>query len=486
MKKSNSSSNARTDKANGLGSPHPPPSQDNCDENYTSVFLKYTSEVMAHCTPDVEFDARVQFRLGALKRVYDADFVAVYAVRRSDGFVDTVFSTEMPDRITLPPRFDLRPILPLEHLSLLKEDELICFARNTHDGQFAPVDRSELPNSPYTLTTMPIIIADRRIWIVVCGNPRRFVEYTLSFSLGAGAIKTELSKRIMLEEIAGGDTPFLQTQLPENSIYVRMLGQFTLRAPGGKLDCYNIGGKQCTVLLAKLLLNPRRLVSASELIDMMSPLSAANNPTNALKSALYRIRRASKPILGSDELIVSHHGSYSLNPDFQFILDTARFELFCNMAKRHGVSDIERMALLEYAIRQYHGGLLPGLETDLSILGQTTYYRLIFESSLEQYLDLLLSTDQYSRIFKTIAHIPEQNYTSPNIYRILIDALMKMGYEGMVQTYFNSMMNMMPRHIFRAVEQEFMAKYGHPILQSPSPTQPFKPAFGKPLRPSMA
>ena len=430
------------------------------DANYTSVFLQYTNEVIARCTPDIEFETRIQFRLEALRKVYEADFVSVYAISRIDGFVDTIFSSDEPNRAQLEPRFDLKPLLPLGSLSAFKEDELICFALND-SGVLLQVDRSKIRNSDTAITAVPIICADRRMWAVVCVNPKRFVEYTLSLTLGADAIKTELSKRIMLEEIAGGDTPFLQTRMPQNSIYVRMLGQFTMRTPKGKLDCYNLGGKQCTVLLAKLLLNPRRLIPARELIDMLSPLSVASNPSNALKSTLFRIRKASNPILdGGEELISSHHGSYTLNQNYQFILDTSRFELFSSMAKRRGVSDIERMALLEYAIKQYNGDLLPGLESDLTILGQITYYRLIFENSLEQYLELLLSTEQYQRIFKTIAHISEQHYSSPRIYRILIDALMKMGYEDIAVSYFNNMRRTLPRQALIAIEQEFASKYG--------------------------
>lgn len=284
---------------------------------------------------------------------------------------------------------------------------------------------------------VPFIMADTLLWVLAVICPRRFWKYSLSMTLAADAVKTEISKRLLLEEIAGGSTPFLRVKMPETTIYVKMLGAFKLKVGGRTVDCYDIGGPQCTLLLANLLLYRRRLVSTQEIAGLLVGNAEVDDPKNTVKSVVFRIRKAFKPFLG-DDIIVTNHGSYSLNPKYQFILDISRFELFCSMAKKKYASEIERLALLEYSIRLYRGDLLPGLESEASFLGHITYYRLLFDSALESYFDLMIENGKYTRVFRTVATLTARCCVSPEVHASLIRALVRMNRCDLARSYYDN------------------------------------------------
>lgn len=242
----------------------------------------------------------------------------------------------------------------------------------------------------------------------------------------------------MLEEIAGGETSSLRLNVPTNSIYIKMLGTFQLKINGKTIDCYDIGGRQCTIFLANLLLYRRRLISTQEITELLLRDGEVDNPKNTIKSVVFRIRKAFKPYI-DDDIVITRHGSYMLNPKFKFNLDISRFELYCSMAKRKTTSELERLALLEYAIKLYKGDMLPGLESETTFLGRITYYRLLFDSALENYFAILLKNQRYIQLFRTVANLTAQTCLSSRVHVLLVKALVAMGRQDLARSYIESL-----------------------------------------------
>lgn len=287
------------------------------------------------------------------------------------------------------------------------------------------------------MMVLPFIETSSFLWLVILDRPTRFLEYTLSLRLASDAIKTEISKRLILEELAGGKSTSLHLNIPDNSIYIKMLGTFQLKINGETIDCFDIGGRQCTLFLANLLLYRRRLISTQEITELLLRNGEVDDPKNTIKSVVFRIRKTFKPYIG-DDIIVTRHGSYALNPKFKFNLDISHFELYCSMAKRETTSELEKLALLEYAIKLYKGDMLPGLESEAAFLGRITYFRLLFDSALESYFTILLNNKRYIQIFRTAANLTAQICLAPKIHALLVKALIAMERQDLAGAYIES------------------------------------------------
>lgn len=434
------------------------------DLNYASVFVRFTNQVIRKCTSDREFDERILIRLDALKNVYQANLTSVVAINLRTLDANTMFSSEHGRRpLNDSLAYSLKEFVQEQSLQKLEEDKINYFIRN-EKGVYRLDPSKRAGEREQLLICYPLIKTSNTLWLLNVVNPRRFSEYTLSTSLAGDAIKTEISKRLMLEEIAGGNTPFLQTELPETGIFVKMLGMFQLTSRQGTIDCNSIGGHQCTLLLANMLLHQQRRISTQEIAEILLGNSLANNPRSSVKSAIFRIRKALDPVL-SEGLILSQNNSYFINPDYEIILDVSQFELFCNMAKKKNISDIERLALLEYAIKMYSGNLLPGLETEISLMGHATYYLLLFDNALEEYLKILAQNNKFERIFRTIAHLSTQQKANPEVHLILIKSLIAMNRRDLALAHYRKL----ERHLSQEmldVMREHLAKAEPPPMEA--------------------
>lgn len=408
--------------------------------NYTSVFSYFTNEVISECTPDRGFSTRIMIRLDAVKGVYGAASAFIAAIDKDKGSCEIVF-TDMEDRtgsdrlLGREDRASTERFLNLDVSAFdgLHEDVPVYFV-----GGGVLRDVKEAWDANDLMMVLPFIETSSFLWMVIIDRPTRFLEYTLSLTLAGNAIKTEVSKRLMLEEIAGGETSSLRLNVPTNSIYIKMLGTFQLKINGKTIDCYDIGGRQCAIFLANLLLYRRRLISTQEITELLLRDGEVDNPKNTIKSVVFRIRKAFKPYV-DDDIVITRHGSYMLNPKFKFNLDISRFELYCSMAKRKTTSELERLALLEYAIKLYKGDMLPGLESETTFLGRITYYRLLFDSALENYFAILLKNQRYIQLFRTVANLTAQTCLSSRVHVLLVKALVAMGRQDLARSYIESL-----------------------------------------------
>lgn len=111
-------------------------------------------------------------------------------------------------------------------------------------------------------------------------------------------------------------------------VAVTMLGGFRIRVDGNVLtDEINRSQKLWNVL-CYLIAHRERTVPQSEFIELFWPEENSANPTNALKTLLYRVRSLLEPLFGEGlEPILSQRGAYAWNPAIACEMDVDRFEL---------------------------------------------------------------------------------------------------------------------------------------------------------------
>ncbi len=116
-------------------------------------------------------------------------------------------------------------------------------------------------------------------------------------------------------------------------------------------------GKQLTSLFAFLLVNHSHPIDKDKLINTFWPNS--ENPSNALKYAIYRLRAALKEIeeFKDIDIVISVNNAYQINPNLSVSLDTDAFENAVTIGKKN-----EDLDAYKNAFDIYCGVFLQGVD----------------------------------------------------------------------------------------------------------------------------
>ena len=106
----------------------------------------------------------------------------------------------------------------------------------------------------------------------------------------------------------------------------KMFGGLSVTTDGKTIPLSSQIGKQLTALLSYLICNYKQSVSKEKIIDNFWPDS--ENPSNALKFAIHRLRKTLETVEGlpNVEMIVTTANGYQFNPTISVELDTEAFE----------------------------------------------------------------------------------------------------------------------------------------------------------------
>ncbi len=163
-----------------------------------------------------------------------------------------------------------------------------------------------------------------------------------------------------------------------------MLGGLFLNYQGTIVDLKEQLGNQLSSLFAFFLCNHSVSLSKEKIIDTF--WSDSENPTNALKFAIFRLRNALKKIDGLDENFVKTvGGGYQINKEISFSIDIEELEKNILDGKRNN-----DFSLYKKAIEIYNGPFLDGIDADWAQIDKGYYSSLALEacnSLCEKYIE---------------------------------------------------------------------------------------------------
>ena len=125
---------------------------------------------------------------------------------------------------------------------------------------------------------------------------------------------------------------------------VELLGR--VRALAGEHVITRFGSRKLELLLARLAIEPRRVASREELVDLLWPEAELSTGLNRLRQALFALRRLLEPP-GSPEVLLAQRGRVGLQPG-RLVCDVAEFEARLRSGDSRGAQAL------------YVGELLPG------------------------------------------------------------------------------------------------------------------------------
>ena len=159
----------------------------------------------------------------------------------------------------------------------------------------------------------------------------------------------------------------------ENKVYrFQLFGGLILRVEDRTYVLSDILEQQLCALLAFFVCNHKQSVSKGKIID--SFWQESENPANALKYAVHRLRAGLKKIGGDldENVIITTASGYQLNPEMEVELDTEEFEKLVLKGKSE-----KKLLLLEQACDMYHGDFMEGSKEEW-VLVDRGYYTSIF------------------------------------------------------------------------------------------------------------
>lgn len=226
----------------------------------------------------------------------------------------------------------------------------------------------------------------------------------------------------------------------EQTIEIRMLGGLVL-TKGDKQLSEDMGRtKQVWNLLEFLLANRFKDISQDKLIEVLWPYDDCENPANALKNLVYRLR-TSLSTLDKDgektEYIKLKRGSYSWNNDLPCKIDTEVFESCWKQAGDKSLSDNDRIELYDKAIELYKGDLLPKSAYEEWVVPISEYYRRIFMDCVFHIIELLSKQESYERIIMVCEHAIGLNPFEERVHEQLIRALALTGKQAKAVEHYD-------------------------------------------------
>jgi DNA-binding SARP family transcriptional activator len=201
-------------------------------------------------------------------------------------------------------------------------------------------------------------------------------------------------------------------------VVVRALGPLTVVVQGTPVRTW--GGARTRTVFQYLLLH-RRPVHREVLMELLWPGYAPGSARNNLNVCMYGLRRV-LGAGGSQDYVVHRDGSYALNPDVVWSLDSARFVQTADRARRAGAAGQIEIALVEAqrAVDEYGGPLFEGDAAADWYITERTALAELFVQTLEHLARLHLDRADVGAAERTLQRLLGEDACRESAHRLLM------------------------------------------------------------------
>ena len=203
------------------------------------------------------------------------------------------------------------------------------------------------------------------------------------------------------------------------------LGGFELRSGGVTVNESCNRAHKLWNLLEYLIAFRHRDIPTEELIEYLWPEDDSDNPLNALKNLVYRLRSvlANEGLPVAKELIIHRKGLYCWNNDIETLVDAEEMERLIKEASRENVSDQEKIEKYLKALSYYKGDFLPGSAYENWVVPLSAYYHSIYIKSVKEAAWLLREEGRHEDIEEICQSAVMVDSFDEEIHMLLIRAL---------------------------------------------------------------
>lgn len=203
------------------------------------------------------------------------------------------------------------------------------------------------------------------------------------------------------------------------------------------IDFNLINSHKLAKLLAYIIYNHRRKLNSGDLQTLMFASGESNNPANALKALIYRLRNILKKYLGEHDYILSSKGTYYWNPDIKLFLDVDDFNKYYRLGRNEMQSDEIRADYYYQAYQMYHGQFLPMIEDVEKLQIIRSYLNSQYLNAVHFLIEYYLDRKEYNLVEEICLEALNDNHLDENINLVLILTLVKQDKLTLAKKRYN-------------------------------------------------
>ncbi|MCB6367060.1 winged helix-turn-helix domain-containing protein [Intestinibacillus massiliensis] len=230
-------------------------------------------------------------------------------------------------------------------------------------------------------------------------------------------------------------------------LHINMLGGCSLSNGQQSISDQVIRSKKPWLLLEFLIAFRDRELSQNELIEAVYPEGKSENPVNALKTLVHRIRAMLDELHFSDSknMILQTRGTYMWNNQLNFDVDTELFDQLYTAALESDTEDGDRMECLLAAAHLYSGDLLPKSAMESWVIRLSAYYHSRYLDAVSRLCDLLRRQSRFEDIVTVCRHAVDIDPYEESLYYHLLCALVDLGRHQTALTVYKDMTDLFYR-----------------------------------------
>lgn len=212
-------------------------------------------------------------------------------------------------------------------------------------------------------------------------------------------------------------------------------------------------------LLSYLFLMKDRHFSKESLMDLLWDNEKSENPGNALKTAVHRIRSALDQLDYPEEIIIQENGTYRLNKEIPIDSDVTKFENLCRIIMQSDADGEEKLRCYREASALYTGDFLELNKTDPWVVPIRTYYRSMFLSATYDAIHILEDIQDYTEAEKFSQKAVTVDPYDENLHYCLVKSRIKQGKRVAALEHYNYTMDLFHDKFDVTPSREFVALY---------------------------
>lgn len=197
-----------------------------------------------------------------------------------------------------------------------------------------------------------------------------------------------------------------------------------------------INSPKLAKLLAYIIYQHRRKLSSIDLQKIMFDHGESNNPANALKALIYRLRTILKNNLGAYDFILSGKATYYWNPKIELDFDVDNFIYLYRLGCNEANDDEIKMDYYLRAYNLYQGVFLPMYENTEKMLMIRTYLNSQYLNISRYLVNYYLKKENYSMVEEISRRVLVNNHLDEGINTALIYSLIKQDKISLAKKHY--------------------------------------------------
>lgn len=221
-------------------------------------------------------------------------------------------------------------------------------------------------------------------------------------------------------------------------IRVTMLGGFKIESGGEMIQDTAARTHQLWHLIEYLVTFRNKTISQDELIDVLWPGGDIENPSNALKNLVYRIRSFFNAynLPFAREMITFNRGCYQWNNELNTYVDVEEFEELYKLASSDALESDRKIRKYMATIDIYKGDFLPGSCFESWVVPISSYYRSMYFKCVYAALGMLLDQQRYAEIEMICRKALIIDQFEENTHKYLISSMVKQGKQTQALAHY--------------------------------------------------